>query len=99
MHEQVESRSGGGGGAHVPPTEALHGHAPAIVAIWINNHEHRISRGRHAVVELKRLDHIPACDELSEVVHGVPRPLAQEGYTHIEGGERFLSSPGSCSSS
>ena len=99
MKPSFETRVEVNPGPGNPPCETHEGNAPSLVTISINNQNYRISRGRHAVSELKRIASVPNCDELSEVIHGVPKPLPQEGHTHIEGGERFLSSPGSCSSS
>lgn len=73
--------------------------ATRLVTIYINNREVSISFGTHKVPELKNLGHVPECDELAEVVSGKPIALPDDGTTHIEGQERFLSSPRSCGSS
>src|ERR1041385_9070259 len=64
-----------------------------LVTISINNNPIKVARGRHAVAELKKLGHVPPCDELNEIRHGhPPHHLPDDGFTHIEGGERFESS-------
>ena len=80
-----------------PPVEASD--IARRVEITINGKRYPIDRGRHRVAELKVLGGVPECDELAEVKHGELHPLPDDGATHIEGGEAFLSSPRSCPNS
>lgn len=72
---------------------------PRIVAITVNGDEFDICIGTHLVAELKKMASVPECDELSEVKNGHIRPLPNDGKTHIEGGEQFVSNPGSACNS
>lgn len=71
----------------------------AVVTIMINGNPVRLERGTYTVAQLKDKGGIPACDELNEVRGGRAHPIPNPDRVHIEGGEIFESSPGSCTSS
>jgi hypothetical protein len=72
---------------------------PRLVTIKINGVDKEIEFGNHTIVELKNLGNIPLADELDENKNGNLHPLHDDGHTHIEGGEIFLSQPRSGGSS
>ena len=63
------------------------------VSITINTGPYTIERGRHTVVEIKRVGGVPAGDVLEEIVHGKLHILPDDGAVEITGGEAFLSHP------
>jgi hypothetical protein len=70
-----------------------------LVNIKINDVEKKISRGRHTVVEIKKLGDVPLAHELEELINGQLIPLPDDGKVLIKGGEIFFSHPKDGSSS
>ena len=68
-------------------------HGKELVRITIDNKPVEIHRGRQSVRDIKSLGHVPAADELAQVVHGHPSPLPDDGSVVIKGGEEFISYP------
>lgn len=66
---------------------------PATVLITVDSKEFRVHRGRILVIDLKKLAGVPAAYEIVEVVEKKLIPMADDGFTVIQGGERFLSHP------
>lgn len=72
----------------------------STVSIKVNDTPVEIHRGRQTVSEIKRLGGVPAADELAQVTEGQPlKPLADDGFVVIRGGEEFVSYPKDSSSS
>jgi len=70
------------------------------VAITVNDKEIEIHRGHRSVSEIKRLGGVPAADELAQAIEGQPlKPLADDGFVVLRGGEEFVSYPKDSSSS
>jgi hypothetical protein len=61
------------------------------VKITINGASKVIRRGRHTVVEIKKLGEVPLADELEQLIEGKLTPVADDGAVTIKGGEVFLS--------
>jgi hypothetical protein len=61
------------------------------VKITINKVVKLIHRGRHTVVEIKKLGDIPLADELEQLIDGKLTPLPDDGSVTIKGGEIFMS--------
>lgn len=72
---------------------------PRLVEIEINRKSYQISRGKHAVVEIKRLGGVPEAHELEELINGKLTPLDDNSYVLIKGCEKFFSHPRDGSSS
>jgi len=62
-----------------------------LVNISINDNEHKISRGKHTVVEIKKLGDVPINHELEELIKGKLTPLGDEATILIKGCEQFFS--------
>lgn len=70
------------------------------VSIKVNDKAVEIHRGRQPVIEIKRLGGVPTADELAQVIGGQPlKPLPDDGWIVIKGGEEFVSYPKDSSSS
>lgn len=69
------------------------------VKISINGVSQAIHRGRHTVIEIKKLGDVPLADELEQVIDGKLTPLPDDGAVTIKGGEIFKSHPRSGGSS
>jgi len=79
-----------------PPQDPPHPYPvpdPGTVLITIDAKDFRVHLGRILVVDLKKLAGIPIAYEVVEVVGKKLQPLADDGFTIIKGGERFLSHP------
>lgn len=63
------------------------------VTIKINGTGYTVSPGNHTVVELKQLGGVPLADDLNEIKNKKPHVLKDDGSTHIEGEEVFVSNP------
>ena len=75
-------------------------HGRDVVSIKVNDEPVQIHRGRQPVSEIKRVGSVASADELAEVVEGQPlKPLADDGFVVIKGGEEFVSYPKDSSSS
>ena len=75
-------------------------HGQDTVSIKVNDKSVQIHRGRQTVSEIKRLAGVLKADELAQVVDGQPlKPLADDGFVVITGGEEFVSYPKDSSSS
>jgi len=61
------------------------------VKISINGASRLIRRGRHTVVEIKKLGEVPLADELEQLIEGKLTPLPDDGAVTIKGGEVFMS--------
>jgi hypothetical protein len=61
------------------------------VKIQINGESKLSHRGRHTVVEIKKLGNIPLADELEQLVDGKLKPLPDDAVVTIKGGEVFMS--------
>ncbi|MGI8835652.1 MAG: hypothetical protein ACR2H4_03325 [Pyrinomonadaceae bacterium] len=61
------------------------------VKITINGASKAVRRGRHTVVEIKKLGEVPLADELEQLVDGKLKPLPDDGAVTIKGGEVFMS--------
>ena len=61
------------------------------VKITINTTTKTIHRGRHTVVEIKKLGDVPLADELEQLIDGKLKPLPDDGAVTIKGGEIFMS--------
>lgn len=64
---------------------------PRMVEIHINGSPYQISRGKHTVVEIKKLGGVPAAHELEELINGKLVPLADDSSVMIKGCEKFFS--------
>lgn len=62
-----------------------------LVTVTIDGKVKEIERGKYLVSDLKQILAVPADYELDEVKHGEFKPLDDNGHTHIEGGETFVS--------
>ena len=62
-----------------------------LVSIHVNNIERKISRGKHAVSEIKNVGEVPASHELEEVIGGKLSPLDDTAIVLIKGSEQFFS--------
>lgn len=69
------------------------------VKISINGASKQIRRGRHTVVEIKKLGEVPLADELEQLIEGKLTPLPDDGAVTIKGAEVFMSHPRSGGSS
>ena len=86
--------------AEKPGHDGGEDHPGRFVTITVNTHSHEISRGRHSIEEIKKLDGVPLADELALVVEGHdPEPLKDDGHITIKGGEVFISDPRDSASS
>ena len=65
----------------------------ATVEITIDDKKFQVHRGRWLVVDLKKLAGISLTYELVEVVNKKLNTLPDDGFTVIQGGERFVSHP------
>jgi hypothetical protein len=61
------------------------------VKISINGASKVVHRGRHTVVEIKKLGEVPLADELEQLIDGKLTPLPDDGAVTIKGGEVFMS--------
>jgi hypothetical protein len=61
------------------------------VKISINGVSKVIRRGRHTVVEIKKLGEVPLADELEQLIDGKLTPLPDDGTVTIKGREVFVS--------
>jgi hypothetical protein len=68
-----------------------HENRSKVVTVTIDGTPKQIERGKYLVSKLKQVLGVPADYELDEVKHGEFEPLADDGHTHIEGGEVFVS--------
>jgi hypothetical protein len=83
---QVEQ--GGGGGGASPD------HRQDEVTITVDNKPVLIHRGRQPVSEIKRLGGVPQAFELEQVIEGEPlKPLPDDSFVVIKGGEQFVGHP------
>ncbi|SHF82114.1 Multiubiquitin [Flavobacterium fluvii] len=62
-----------------------------LVEIHINTKSYPISRGKHTVVEIKKLGGVPAAHELEELINGKLVSLADDSSVLIKGCEKFFS--------
>lgn len=62
-----------------------------LVSIHVNNIERKISRGKHAVSEIKNVGDVPVSHELEEVIDGKLTPLDDTAIVLIKGSEQFFS--------
>jgi hypothetical protein len=62
-----------------------------LVTVTIDGNPKEIRSGEYQVSELKRVLGVPADYELDEVKRGEFKPLEDQGHTHIEGREVFVS--------
>jgi len=62
-----------------------------LVSIHVNDIERKISRGKHAVSEIKNVGEVPASHELEEVIDGKLSPLDDTAIVLIKGSEQFFS--------
>ncbi|HSD08860.1 multiubiquitin domain-containing protein [Flavobacterium sp.] len=62
-----------------------------LVEIDINTKPYSISRGKHTVVEIKKLGGVPQAHELEELINGKLVPLADDSSILIKGCEKFFS--------
>jgi hypothetical protein len=74
---------------HVHCRRKQHDHRQ--VAILINGKKYETSQGKNSVEHIRKLGHVPATDVLSELKHGKPVDLPNDGFVHIKGGEVFVS--------
>ena len=91
----TDQKSGGGGAGATVAEATEHG----LVVITINNLEVRIRPGRHSVAEIKAAGHVPAADDLEQIVDGKMHLLPDDGHVVVKGHEVFVSHPKSTSSS
>lgn len=72
------------------PADALKPH-PRKVIVTIDCHPREIQSGRYKVDALKKALGVPEHFVLEEIVCGEFHPLCDDGQTHIEGREHFVS--------
>jgi hypothetical protein len=62
-----------------------------VVSIRVNDIERKITRGKHAVSDIKAIGEVPSAHELEELIDGKLTPLDDNGFVHIKGNEQFFS--------
>jgi hypothetical protein len=63
------------------------------VAIKINNGHYKVHRGQQSVADIKKVGAVPLADDLEQIVSGKLKPLPDDGFVTINGGEQFISHP------
>jgi hypothetical protein len=76
-----------------------HDHGDQTVPIFVNKDQYFVNRGPETVAYIKEVGHVPAADELEELIQGKLEPLADNGTVDVKGGEKFFSHPRTGSSS
>jgi predicted Rdx family selenoprotein len=74
-------------------TEPSAEHRKDLVDIVVNGVEHSIHRGHRSVVEIKTVGGVPLAHELEQVMGDDIKPLPDDGYVVLKGGEQFISHP------
>lgn len=85
--------------AETKGAEAPSDHGRDQVNISVNGQTVQIHRGRRSVAEIKEAGHVPAADDLEQIINGQMTLLPDDGHVVIRGQEVFVSHPKSTSSS
>ncbi len=76
-----------------PTDPNAHDHGDQKVPIFVNKDQYFVNRGPETVAYIKEVGHVPAADELEELIQGKLVPLSDDGSVDVKGGEKFFSHP------